>query len=306
MRALRQHQKRRNGVSVMVNKAVPRVVLTPLKVSDEQPESPSGHFKWTKAEDIDIETPGSILVNTNLRALINKHTFASLPQHFQQYLLLLLPDVDRQMGSDGVVRLNTSALNNEFFAYAAQGWKQRLAEGEFTPEMQLRIRQEMEKDKKTELWKDKFYEPYYGQKLGITEEDSVTLTSVQNCIEDEEDEEGVPTAVTSVPGPGEKEEMNTTEKVHVCEKEEKTTCNVEITSKSISGLLSEDVLLPGFPDITVVQEEIAEEVDSSSCEYLGEPDNAKVVICYVKTEKRSCPLAHPSTQSRLPLWRSKT
>ncbi|KAJ7402028.1 hypothetical protein BTVI_90243 [Pitangus sulphuratus] len=135
--ALRQQQKRRNGVSMMVNKTVPRVVLTPLKVSDEQSDSPSGseskngeadgsdkemkhgqksptgkqtsqhlkrlkksglgHLKWTKAEDIDIETPGSILVNTNLRALINKHTFASLPQHFQQYLLLLLPEVDRQI-----------------------------------------------------------------------------------------------------------------------------------------------------------------------------------------------------------------
>uniref|UniRef100_A0A803KA74 ASXL transcriptional regulator 3 n=1 Tax=Xenopus tropicalis TaxID=8364 RepID=A0A803KA74_XENTR len=136
--ALRQQQRKRNGVSMMVNKTVPRVVLTPLKVSDEQSDSPSGseskngeadgsdketkqgqksppgkqtsqhlkrlkksglgHLKWTKAEDIDIETPGSILVNTNLRALINKHTFASLPQHFQQYLLLLLPEVDRQVG----------------------------------------------------------------------------------------------------------------------------------------------------------------------------------------------------------------
>lgn len=36
-----------------------------------------------------------------------------------------------QMGSDGVLRLSSSALNNEFFAYAAQGWKQRLAEGNF-------------------------------------------------------------------------------------------------------------------------------------------------------------------------------
>lgn len=35
------------------------------------------------------------------------------------------------MGSDGVLRLSSSALNNEFFAYAAQGWKQRLAEGNF-------------------------------------------------------------------------------------------------------------------------------------------------------------------------------
>ncbi|VTJ80524.1 Hypothetical predicted protein, partial [Marmota monax] len=40
--ALRQQQKRRNGVSMMVNKTVPRVVLTPLKVSDEQSDPPSG------------------------------------------------------------------------------------------------------------------------------------------------------------------------------------------------------------------------------------------------------------------------
>ncbi|KAK2503902.1 hypothetical protein MC885_016542 [Smutsia gigantea] len=42
LQALRQQQKRRNGVSMMVNKTVPRVVLTPLKVSGEQSDSPSG------------------------------------------------------------------------------------------------------------------------------------------------------------------------------------------------------------------------------------------------------------------------
>lgn len=72
-----------------------------------------GHLKWTKAEDIDIETPGSILVNTNLRALINKHTFLSLPQHFQQYLLLLLPEVDRQVSKKKKV-LHSAFIVNLF------------------------------------------------------------------------------------------------------------------------------------------------------------------------------------------------
>ena len=36
--------------------------------------------------------------------------------------------------------------------------------GEFTPEMQLRIRQEIEKEKKVELWKEHFFESYYGQR----------------------------------------------------------------------------------------------------------------------------------------------
>ncbi|XP_077728806.1 polycomb group protein ASXL1 isoform X4 [Canis aureus] len=47
------------------------------------------------------------------------------------------------------------------------------ASGEFTHEMQVRIRQEMEKEKKVEQWKEKFFEDYYGQKLGLTKEESL-------------------------------------------------------------------------------------------------------------------------------------
>lgn len=54
-------------------------------------------MKRTKCADIDVETPDSILVNTNLRALINKHTFSVLPGDCQQRLLSLLPEVDRQV-----------------------------------------------------------------------------------------------------------------------------------------------------------------------------------------------------------------
>lgn len=54
-------------------------------------------MKRNRGDDIDFETPGSILVNTNLRALINCRTFNALPLHFQQQLLLLLPEVDRQV-----------------------------------------------------------------------------------------------------------------------------------------------------------------------------------------------------------------
>lgn len=54
-------------------------------------------MKRNRGEEIDFETPGSILVNTNLRALINSRTFHALPSHFQQQLLFLLPEVDRQV-----------------------------------------------------------------------------------------------------------------------------------------------------------------------------------------------------------------
>lgn len=46
---------------------------------------------------MDFETPGSILVNTNIRALINVRTFSAFPAHSQQQLLQLLPEVDRQV-----------------------------------------------------------------------------------------------------------------------------------------------------------------------------------------------------------------
>uniref|UniRef100_A0A4W3JD85 Polycomb group protein ASXL2 n=1 Tax=Callorhinchus milii TaxID=7868 RepID=A0A4W3JD85_CALMI len=169
----KQQPKKKIGVPVMMSKSIPRVVLTPLKVNGEHVESASGQMKRNRGEEIDVETPGSILVNTNLRALINSRTFASLPLHFQQQLLFLLPDVDQQVGNDGTMRLCSSALNNEFFTSAAQGWKQRLAEGEFTPEMQLRLRQEMEKEKKVEQWKEKFFEDYYGQRPQHRPEESL-------------------------------------------------------------------------------------------------------------------------------------
>ncbi|KFQ30033.1 Putative Polycomb group protein ASXL1, partial [Mesitornis unicolor] len=143
----------------------------------------AGQMKRNRGEDIDFETPGSILVNTNLRALINSRTFNALPSHFQQQLLYLLPEVDRQVGADGLMRLSGSALNNEFFTHAAQSWRERLADGEFTHEMQVRIRQEMEKEKRVEQWKEKFFEDYYGQKLGLTQEESQEQNSVQENAE---------------------------------------------------------------------------------------------------------------------------
>ncbi|XP_057714773.1 putative Polycomb group protein ASXL1 [Corythoichthys intestinalis] len=154
---------------------MPRVVLTPLKVNGEH--VPSGPMKRSRGGvDVDFETPGSILVNTNIRALINVRTFSAFPAQSQQQLLQLLPEVDRQIGPDGMARLSSSALNNEFFTHASQSWKERLAEGEFTHEMQVRFRQEMEKEKKVEAWKEKFFEEYHGQKSGLTREESLKLT----------------------------------------------------------------------------------------------------------------------------------
>ncbi|MED6254029.1 hypothetical protein ATANTOWER_012731 [Ataeniobius toweri] len=148
--------------------------VVPRKVPQRSGRLSAGQIKRTKCK-IDVETPDSILVNTNLRALINKHTFSVLPPDCQQKLVKLLPEVDRQACLDGLLKVTSSALNNEFFASAAQSWKERLAEGEFTPELQLRMRQEIEKEKKVEHWKEAFFENYYGENSGLSYEEAKEL-----------------------------------------------------------------------------------------------------------------------------------
>ncbi|XP_077588209.1 putative Polycomb group protein ASXL2 isoform X2 [Stigmatopora nigra] len=145
------------------------------RVSQRSGPLSAGHLKRNRCK-IDVETPDSILVNTNLRALINKHTFSVLPLDCQQRLLRLLPEVDQQACTDALLKVTSSALNNEFFTSAAQSWKERLAEGEFTPELQLRMRQEIEKEKKVEHWKETFFESYYGKNCGLSLEESKELT----------------------------------------------------------------------------------------------------------------------------------
>ncbi|XP_015471321.1 putative Polycomb group protein ASXL2 isoform X2 [Parus major] len=80
--------------SVKLENSLPGLGKKPFPRSDRLH---ARQLKRARCADIDVETPDSILVNTNLRALINKHTFSLLPAECQQRLLLLLPDVDRQV-----------------------------------------------------------------------------------------------------------------------------------------------------------------------------------------------------------------
>ncbi|KAK6623484.1 hypothetical protein RUM43_009336 [Polyplax serrata] len=142
--------------------------------------STAAQLEQTKEGCIDLETPDSILSNTDLRALLNKHTFSILPPLYQYKLVQLLPEVDRASivtQSDSSLRLNNSALNNEFFARACQKWRERLSEGEFTPENQQKLKTETEKEKsKIDPWKLKHFEPIWGFK----EYKDISLPNVPN------------------------------------------------------------------------------------------------------------------------------
>nr|CAD7397833.1 unnamed protein product [Timema cristinae] len=195
--ALRQQAKRRrNSTTIASSGALPRIVVTSLPPQIEAPTkastmrevlaslpgfsvkprrrsskklSAAAQLEQTKEGCIDLETPDSILVNTNLRAFLNKHTFSSLPSLYQYKLIQLLPGVDRQSATnaDAAIRLSGSGLNNEFFARACHEWRERLAEGEFTPENQQKLKAEAEKEmSRLDPWKLKHFEPIWGDKSG--------------------------------------------------------------------------------------------------------------------------------------------
>ncbi|PSN41755.1 hypothetical protein C0J52_08862 [Blattella germanica] len=71
--------------------SIPGFSIKPRKRSTKR-LSAAAQLEQTKEGCIDLETPDSILVNTNLRALLNKHTFSSLPSLYQYKLVQLLPD----------------------------------------------------------------------------------------------------------------------------------------------------------------------------------------------------------------------
>ncbi|CAG7637940.1 unnamed protein product [Allacma fusca] len=114
---------------------------------------------------IDLETPGSVLTQVNLRAILNKHTFSVLPSLYQFKLLQLLPEVDTVAGSDYGLKLSSSALTNEFFAKSCQEWRERLAAGELTPEHRQKNKLEADRERsKLDPWKVKHFEPIWGDK----------------------------------------------------------------------------------------------------------------------------------------------
>ena len=72
-----------------------------------------------------------------------------------------------------------SSLNNEFFAKSTQEWKERLSQGDFTPENMAKTRADIEKDKqKTDPWKVQHFEPVWGMQKDF-------LNSVENMEEED-------------------------------------------------------------------------------------------------------------------------
>uniref|UniRef100_A0A336MBA4 CSON014606 protein n=1 Tax=Culicoides sonorensis TaxID=179676 RepID=A0A336MBA4_CULSO len=153
--------------------SIPGFNIKPSRRSKKK-MSTAAQLAQTHEGCIDLETPDSILVGTNLRALLNNNTFSILPPLYQHKLIQLLPSVDRPTDIlinpeppvvPQSIELKSSSLNNEFFNRACLEWRDRLAEGEFTPENQVKLKTEAEKEKsKLDPWKLKHFEPIWGEK----------------------------------------------------------------------------------------------------------------------------------------------
>lgn len=160
--------------------SIPGFSMKPRKRSNKK-MSTAAQLEQTKEGCIDIETPDSILVNTNLRGLLNKYTFSALPPLYQSKLVQLLPSVDRQMltNTTDTIKLNNSGLTNEFFARACLEWQERLSEGEFTPENQQKLRTEADKERsRLDPWKLKHFEPIWGDRSMVEASDGTTVAPV--------------------------------------------------------------------------------------------------------------------------------
>ncbi|XP_050527153.1 polycomb protein Asx isoform X2 [Daktulosphaira vitifoliae] len=143
-------------------------LVKPRKRPGSKRLSAAAQLQQAKVEGcVDLETPDSVLAQINLRSLLNKQTFSMLPRLYQHKLVQLLPQVDREnvteTQSDYRPILNPSVLNNEFFAQACLEWTERLAEGEFTPENQQKMKMDIDREKsKLDPWKLKHFEPIWG------------------------------------------------------------------------------------------------------------------------------------------------
>ncbi|GJQ82821.1 hypothetical protein Trydic_g13523 [Trypoxylus dichotomus] len=192
--ALRQQAKRRKKNTTIASgspsSTVPKIIVKPLPPQPAEEITSVPSLKTPTMKEVLASIPG---FNMKQRKRSNKKlsTAAQLEQTKEGCidletpdsilkLVQLLPSVDRQVITNltDSVRLNASSLNNEFFARACLEWQERLAEGEFTPENQQKLKSEADKERsKLDPWKLKHFEPIWGDR---TQSGTQSTVNVQN------------------------------------------------------------------------------------------------------------------------------
>lgn len=91
------------------------------------------HGKLHEGSKCDLESPASLVANVNIKQLLTPAAFDSLPTHYQNELIKLLPEADRLGFNDSQepLAMTVTALSNEFFAKSCVEYRDRLRNGEF-------------------------------------------------------------------------------------------------------------------------------------------------------------------------------
>lgn len=114
---------------------------------------------------INLQTPDSVIVATNLKSILTLQTMQTLPLESQQQLIKLLPEFD-QIDSDDPSKLNKNVLNNEYFAKFCEQYLEKLSDNRLSVEAIEQAKADTNRDlSKLDPWKLKNYEPIWGQKL---------------------------------------------------------------------------------------------------------------------------------------------
>lgn len=215
--------------------------------------STAAQIEQTREGCIDLETPDSILVSFNLRDLLNKDTFSALPSLYQYKLVQLLPSVDRPVIENELqtIRLNSSSLSNEFFTRACLEWKERLADGEFTPENQLKLRTEAEKEKaKLDPWKLKHFEPIWGTKTATT---TFTDRIDRVTLQQESNDDATAAAASKINSPAAIETITKNDKIPDVKVKRTTQPTTQLTLKNAEMKSKNDFALRSRPVVNTYQ-----------------------------------------------------
>uniref|UniRef100_H2ZYL5 ASXL transcriptional regulator 1 n=1 Tax=Latimeria chalumnae TaxID=7897 RepID=H2ZYL5_LATCH len=145
----------------------------------------AGGLKICKALDLNFNTNKSVALESSYSRSSNNRILTALPvAHSVSGFRLILLVKDRSLGSVFWGGIEGGGGKNSPVITVRLAHRQTSVPGsEFTHEMQVRIRQEMEKEKRVEMWKERFFEDYYGQSLGLTKEESKRQTSSEDSAE---------------------------------------------------------------------------------------------------------------------------
>lgn len=135
----------------------------------KKPGRPSHKRQLTEIRNerkVNLQTPDSVLTATNLKSILSIEALNSLPTHYQNQLVKLLPEPDQVTQEDGTLKPSDTALNNEHFARFCTQYLEKLTDNKLSEKAIEQAKLDVSKElARLDPWKLKNLEPIWGKKL---------------------------------------------------------------------------------------------------------------------------------------------